>query len=115
MGFRILVIEDSPVIRHLIEICLRAEDVDLITRDDGLRGLEAVTTESPDLVILDIGLPGMNGWQVLEAIRSGTARHVPVVVLTAHGGEDCREQADQAGADALVTKPFDIKSSGRRC
>ena len=110
MSVRILVIEDSPVIRQLIGVCLRGDDIEVITRDDGPRGLEAVKTESPDLVILDIGLPGMNGWQVLEAIRSDPDTiHLPVVVLTAHAQEDCQELADRAGADVVITKPFQIK------
>ena len=66
-----------------------------------------MTTEYPDLVVLDIGLPGMNGWQVLEAIRSRPAtRDIPIVVLTAHAEGDSRRRADQCGADAFITKPF---------
>ena len=107
VGHRILVVEDSAVIRRLIEVCLRAGDVEIITREDGPGGLEAVTSESPDLVVLDIGLPGMDGWQVLDHIRSSPAtRHLPVVVLTAHAEEESRRRADEGGADAFITKPF---------
>jgi CheY-like chemotaxis protein len=107
MGYRILVVEDSAVIRRLIEVCLRAGDVEVITREDGPGGLEAVITESPDLVVLDIGLPGMSGWEVLNAIRSQPATsHLPVVVLTAHAEEESRRRADEGGADAFITKPF---------
>lgn len=107
VGHRILVVEDSAVIRRLIEVCLRAGDVEIITREDGPGGLEAVTSESPDLVVLDIGLPGMDGWQVLDRIRSQPAtRHLPVVVLTAHAEEESRRRADEGGADAFITKPF---------
>ena len=107
MGYRILLVEDSPVIRRLIEVCLRAEDLEVVTREDGPSGLEAVTTESPDLVVLDIGLPGIDGWQVLEAIRSRPeTRDMPVLVLTAHAEGESRRRADQGGADAFITKPF---------
>ena len=107
MGHRILVVEDSAVIRRLIEICLRAGDVEIITREDGPGGLEAVTTESPDLVILDIGLPGMDGWKILEAIRSQPAtRDIPIVVLTAHAERESQHRADEGGADAFISKPF---------
>lgn len=107
MGYRILVVEDSPVIRRLIEICLKAGDVEIITREDGPTGLEAVMLESPDLVVLDIGLPGMDGWQVLEAIRSRPAtRDIPIVVLTAHAEAESSRRADEGGADAFITKPF---------
>lgn len=111
MGQRILVIEDSAVIRRLIEVCLRAADLEIVMREDGPRGLEAVTSEAPDLLVLDIGLPGMDGWQVLEAIRRDPAtRELPVVVLTAHAEEESRRRADEGGADAFVTKPFQPNS-----
>ena len=107
MGSRILVVEDSAVIRRLIEVCLRAADLEIITRDDGKNGLAAVSSESPDLVVLDIGLPGMDGWEVLDRIRRDeTTQDVPVVVLTAHAEEESRRRASEGGADAFVTKPF---------
>ena len=107
MGSRILVVEDSAVIRRLIEVCLRAADLEIITRDDGKTGLSAVGTESPDLVVLDIGLPGMDGWEVLDRIRRDeTTQSIPVVVLTAHAEEESRRRANEGGADAFVTKPF---------
>lgn len=107
VGQRILVIEDSAVIRRLIEVCLRAADLQILMREDGPSGLDAVRTDSPDLLILDIGLPGMDGWQVLNHIRSDQAtRSLPVVVLTAHAEEESRRRADEGGADAFVTKPF---------
>jgi CheY-like chemotaxis protein len=107
MGSRILVVEDSAVIRRLIEVCLRAADLEIITRDDGKSGLHAVSSESPDLVVLDIGLPGMDGWEVLDRIRrEDSTKTIPVVVLTAHAEEESRRRANEGGADAFVTKPF---------
>ena len=112
MGQRILVIEDSAVIRRLIEVCLRAADLEILMREDGPSGLDAVRSESPDLLVLDIGLPGMDGWQVLDHIRSDDAtRSLPVVVLTAHAEEESRRRADEGGADAFVTKPFQVGGS----
>lgn len=107
VGSRILIVEDSAVIRRLIEVCLRAADLEIITRDDGKSGLAAVSAESPDLVVLDIGLPGMDGWEVLDRIRGDEATEsMPVVVLTAHAEEESRRRANEGGADAFVTKPF---------
>jgi len=107
MGSRILVVEDSAVIRRLIEVCLRAADLEIVTREDGKTGLAAVGSESPDLVVLDIGLPGMDGWEVLDRIRRDeSTRNIPVVVLTAHAEEESRRRANEGGADAFVTKPF---------
>ena len=107
MGSRILVVEDSAVIRRLIEVCLRAADLEIVTRDDGNTGLKAVGSESPDLVVLDIGLPGMDGWEVLDRIRKDDlTKSIPVVVLTAHAEEESRRRANEGGADAFVTTPF---------
>ena len=107
IGSRILIVEDSAVIRRLIEVCIRAADLEIITRDDGRTGLSAVSSESPDLVVLDIGLPGMDGWEVLDRIRKDeTTKSIPVVVLTAHAEEESRRRANEGGADAFVTKPF---------
>jgi len=107
MGSRILVIEDSAVIQRLIEVCLRASDIDIVVRHDGKSGMAAVGSESPDLVILDIGLPGIDGWEILGRIRQDeTTKDLPVVVLTAHAEEGSRKRADDGGADAFVTKPF---------
>lgn len=107
MGQRVLVVEDSAVIRRLIEVCLRPAELEVIMREDGPSGLAAAQTEAPDLLVLDIGLPEMDGWQVLDHLRSvPETRSLPVLVLTAHAEEESRRRADEGGADAFVTKPF---------
>lgn len=107
MGKRVLVVEDSAVIRRLIEVCLRPANLEVTMREDGPSGLEAARTEQPDLLVLDIGLPEMDGWQVLDHLRSDdSTRAMPVLVLTAHAEEESRRRADEGGADAFVTKPF---------
>ena len=107
MSQRVLVVEDSAVIQRLISVCLRPAGVQVDTRSDGPSGLEAALTDPPDLVILDVGLPRMDGWEVLERIRSDVrTRNLKVLVLTAHAQEETRERADRGGADAFLTKPF---------
>lgn len=107
MAARVLVVEDSSVIRRLIEVCLRPASLDLIMAEDGPSGLERVRADHPDLVVLDIGLPVMDGWQVLDEIRRDPhLAQLPVLVLTAHAEEESRRRADEGGADAFVTKPF---------
>jgi CheY-like chemotaxis protein len=104
---RVLVVEDSAVIQRLISVCLRPTGVEVETRADGPTGLEAALTTRPDLLILDVGLPRMDGWEVLERIRSDErTRSMKVLVLTAHAQEETRERADRGGADAFLTKPF---------
>jgi CheY-like chemotaxis protein len=107
VAHRVLVVEDSAVIQRLISVCLRPAGVDVDTRDDGPTGLEAALTDPPDLLILDVGLPRMDGWEVLDRIRNDprTSR-LKVLVLTAHAQEETRERADRGGADAFLTKPF---------
>jgi CheY-like chemotaxis protein len=104
---RVLVVEDSAVIQRLISVCLRPAGVEVETRGDGPSGLEAALTDPPALLILDVGLPRMDGWEVLERIRNDPRTHdLKVLVLTAHAQEETRERADRGGADAFLTKPF---------
>lgn len=103
----VLVVEDSAVIQRLISVCLRPAGVSVETRDDGPTGLEAAVELRPDLLILDVGLPRMDGWEVLERIRTDErTKAIKVLVLTAHAQEETRERADRGGADAFLTKPF---------
>ena len=107
VGNRVLVVEDSAVIRRLIEVCLRPANLDIVMREDGPSGLEAALNEAPDLLVLDIGLPEMDGWEVLDQLRSNSSTEsLPVLVLTAHAEEESRRRADEGGADSFVTKPF---------
>ncbi|HHC08901.1 MAG TPA: response regulator [Actinobacteria bacterium] len=104
---RVLVVEDSQVIQRLIEVCLRPAGFEIELRSDGPSGLEAALEAPPDLLILDVGLPGIDGWEVLSRLRSNErTKDVVVLVLTAHAQEETRAKADQGGADAFLTKPF---------
>lgn len=107
MSKRVLVVEDSAVIQRLISVCLRPAGLEVETRGDGPSGLDAAFELAPDLLILDVGLPLMDGWEVLERIRSDPrTSEMKVLVLTAHAQEETREKADRGGADAFLTKPF---------
>ena len=108
MNDHILVIEDSPLVQKLLTVCLRDLDRPIEGALDGPSGLEAVCARPPALLILDIGLPGMDGWEVLRRMRQDPACNgVPVLVLTAHAQEEYRLEADRRGADAFMTKPFE--------
>lgn len=104
---RVLVIEDSASVRRLIEVCLRALDIDLGAAEDGIQGLEDARHYIPDVIVLDVGLPGMDGWEVLRHLRADdSTRGIRVLVLTAHAQPEVAEQAAQGGADDFMTKPF---------
>ena len=107
MSDRVLVVEDSPVIQRLIDMTLRAGGFEVEFSDSGTEGLEKALTNSYDVVVLDIGLPGLDGWQVLERIRAnGPTANLPVIVLTAHGRAKVQDEADSKGANLALSKPF---------
>ena len=104
---KVLVIEDSQVIQRLIEVCLRPAGFDVDMCSDGPSGLEAATSILPDVIVLDVGLPGMDGWEVLSHLRSDErTAETKVLVLTAHAQDQTRARAEVSGASAFLTKPF---------
>lgn len=109
---RVLVVEDDPDIGRLILLLLRRAGLDGTLRSDGDSGLRAVAELRPDLLVLDIGLPGIDGWQVLERIRAGDTHaaagpgRLPVLLLSAHAQEADRTRGRELGADDFVLKPF---------
>jgi len=103
----VLVIEDSASVRRLIEVCLRVLGVHVKSANDGTSGLEAIRQERPDAVVLDIGLPGLDGWEVLRRLRDDPATaDLKVLVLTAHAQPEMADRAAKGGADSFMTKPF---------
>jgi len=111
----VLVIEDSPVVQHLLRATLTPLGVDLLFASDGESGLDVARTQLPDLITLDIGLPGIDGWEVLTQLRSSpSTSQIGVVVVTAHAQESTRIAAANLGAERFVTKPFrpqDLRSA----
>jgi two-component system KDP operon response regulator KdpE len=101
---RILVVDDEPTILATIAPLLRARGYDVITAMTGHAELESIQRDSPDLVILDLGLPDLDGVVVTSQIRE--SRTTPIVVLSARGAENDKVRALDAGADDYVTKPF---------
>src|SRR5947209_2788532 len=101
----IVVVEDDANIADLVEMYLRQEGFRVVQATDGQRGIDAVRTQRPRLVILDVGLPGgIDGLEVCRRVRSDSA--VPVLMLTARDGEVDRVLGLELGADDYVTKPF---------
>jgi DNA-binding response OmpR family regulator len=101
---RVLVIEDDRDIALGIQVVLTRSGFDVTGAADGREGLRAFHRMHPDLVILDIGLPALDGWSVLERIRD--LSDVPVLILTAHGQESEKVRGLHGGADDYITKPF---------
>ena len=103
----VLAVDDDPAILRTLSINLRARGYDVETAGDGRSALQIVDERMPDVVILDLGLPDVDGVAVLRRLRSFT--DVPVVVLSARHGSDDKVEALDLGADDYVTKPFDTE------
>ncbi len=110
---RILVIDDEAPARWLLALLFREQGAEVYPAGDGPSGLELVRSCRPDLVILDLLLPGMDGCQVLRRLRQTS--DVPVVVLTAIGDRETEARCLAAGADDHVLKPFDREVLMARC
>ncbi len=104
---KILLIEDEPSNSRLMEVTLRPLGFETLIRADGSSGLQAAQDESVELIVLDIALPELDGWQVLDRLRSDPhTMAIPVLVLTAHVGDENLMRAADGGADVFMTKPF---------
>ena len=112
-GYSILVIEDDPAIRLGLKKSLGFEGYRVLEASDGERGLELVFEERPDLVVLDLMLPRLNGYEVCRTIRKHD-RTIPIVILSAKGQETDKVMGLDLGADDYVTKPFSTRELAAR-
>ncbi len=104
MGTRILVVDDEQLYRHLLRVNLETEGYEVIAARDGEEAIELVTSRQPDLIILDVAMPRLDGFSACERIRQFS--DVPIIILTARGEEQDRVKGLNVGADDYVTKPF---------
>ena len=104
---RVLAVDDDPAILRTFQINLRARTYETETVRDGRSALQAIQERTPDLVLLDLGLPDLDGVAVLKRLRSFTT--VPVIVLSARHRSDDEVEALDLGADGYVTKPFGME------
>ena len=110
-GKRVLVVEDDPSIAMGLRINLESEGYLVDLAADGERGLELARRESPDLMVLDLMLPRMDGYKVCRALKFDERyRRIVIVILSARTGETDRRLAFDLGADAYVTKPYDVRA-----
>lgn len=111
MAPRVLVVEDNPVNLELVGALLESEGYHVIPAETADGGLRLAATERPDLIVMDIQLPGMSGYEATRRLKADpTTAAIPVVALTAHAmrGEEAR--AREAGCNAFLTKPIDTKA-----
>ena len=104
---KILIVEDVEMNRDLL-VQLLEDNYELAEAVDGPQGLASITSESPDLVLLDISLPEMDGYEVARAVRADDAiKDIPIIAVTAHAMAGDEEKALEAGCNDYLTKPID--------
>ena len=107
MPVRVLIAEDEPNIVESLTFILNRSGFEVESVGDGAAALESIQSRRPDVVILDVMLPSMNGFEVMKSVRANDAvKTTPIIILTAKGQSRDRQTAMEIGADAFVTKPF---------
>lgn len=101
-----MVVDDSAMVRKLLTLTLRMNGYRTVAVGDGMEALERIAVEPVDLVITDLNMPAMDGYELVATIRrDGPARNVPVIMLTTEGEDEDRRRGYQAGVDVYLTKP----------
>lgn len=108
MQFKILIIDDEPILRDSLEMALGTSGYEVLTASTGEEGLEKFQKESPDLILLDHWLPGINGDEVLRKIKE-TSPEIPVIIMTAQGSIEMAVNSMKMGAFDFLVKPFDLE------
>ena len=107
---KILVVDDEPFIVRMLETRLRASGYDVISAMDGMEALDMARSENPDLIILDIMLPKMDGYKVCAMLKFDIKHmRIPIIMLTARAHEADQKMGEDLGVDEYIIKPFDGK------
>jgi CheY-like chemotaxis protein len=106
---KILLVEDNEMNRDMLSRRLQRRGYSVVTAEDGEKGLQLARAETPDLILMDISLPVMGGWEVTRLLKANeSTRHIPIIALTAHAWVTDREKAIEAGCDDYDTKPVEF-------
>ena len=106
---KILLVEDNEMNRDMLSRRLKRHGYSVVTALDGSQGHAMASSENPDLILMDIGLPDMDGWEVTRLLKSSEqTRHIPIIALTAHALVTDRQKAFETGCDDYDTKPVDF-------
>jgi two-component system cell cycle response regulator DivK len=105
----ILIVEDNEMNRDMLSRRLERKGYDIVIATDGEMGVEVARTSAPDLILMDMSLPVMDGWEATRRIKADEAlKHIPVIALTAHAMANDRAKALEAGCDDYDTKPIEL-------
>ena len=110
MPYRVLLVEDAPDLRELLRLTFEGEGYEVLTAVDGLSAVETALRELPDAVVMDMSLPGLDGYNAARLMRREPAlAGVPLIACTAYNRWEWRGKAIAAGFDAFMTKPLDLR------
>ena len=110
MSHRVLIVEDNEMNRDMLTKRLVRRGYEVLVAVDGREGIETTRTQQPDVVLLDMSLPEIDGWEVARELKKdATTASIPVIALTAHAMTEDRQRALDAGCDDYDTKPVDLK------
>lgn len=106
---KILLVEDNEMNRDMLSRRLQRKGYDVIMATDGQQGVDMARSGQPDLVLMDMSLPVLDGWEATRSIKTGpTTKHIPIIAITAHAMAGDKERAFEAGCDEYDTKPVDL-------
>lgn len=107
MTRRVLIVDDEPDIRLLIRVNLIQAGYEVLEAGNGREAIDLLDREEPDLILLDLRLPGLDGWEVIEHLKEqGVADRIPVVAISAHASPTTKDRAREVGFRSYVSKPF---------
>jgi len=107
---KILIVEDNEMNRDMLSRRLERKGFSIVMAEDGKKGVDMSISETPDLILMDLSLPIMDGWEATSTIKANPeTKDIPIIVLTAHAMAGDREKALEAGADEYDTKPIEFK------
>jgi two-component system chemotaxis response regulator CheY len=110
MNKNVLIVDDSPTVRKFVSVSLSMQGFNVMTACDGMDALEKLPQKKFDLVITDLNMPNMDGFELIKALRENPEyKELPVVILTSLGDEANKEQGAKLGVDSYVVKPFSLE------
>lgn len=105
---KVLIADDEPALRSLLKTNLSFEGFETLTASNGKEAMQLIREEAPDIVLLDVMMPVMDGWQVLEELSKSENRSTRVILITAKATSEAQLQGWELGCDEYLTKPFDL-------
>ena len=110
MSITVLLVEDNDLNRDMLSRRLSRRGFNVITAVNGEQAIEMANDNQPDVILMDMGLPIIDGWQATETIKASTAtKQIPIIALTAHAMDEDRQRAAKVGCDDFDTKPIDLE------